>query len=183
MISEFEGPIPGESLTREPKSAPWERPPEIVDPEEAIQMHLMHLSDPERREAVADSLQLGVDVQSLVKGYLRSAVANGRHTTDISYLIMPIIHEEILQIALDAGLVEGEDFEEGLKDKDADKKKRQVEFQKAKRKLQKAKGSTETAQTEEAFPMDSEELPDDIGSGMEESEPDVKGFMKRREKV
>lgn len=183
MISEFEGPIPGESLTREPKSAPWERPPEIVDPEEAIQMHLMRLNEEDRKEAIADALQLGVDVKSLTKGYLRSAVANGIHTVDVSMLVTPIIHEAILQIALDAGLVAGEDFEEGLEDKNADKKKRQIEFQKAKRKLSKTKGSVKTAQTEEAIPMDSEELPDDNGSGMEESEPDTKGFMKRREKV
>ena len=29
---QFERPVPGQSLTTTPKSAPYERPPEITDP-------------------------------------------------------------------------------------------------------------------------------------------------------
>ena len=32
----LKAPIPGQSLTDEPKNYPWENPPEITDPEEAI---------------------------------------------------------------------------------------------------------------------------------------------------
>jgi len=48
MKKAFEAPIPGQSLTGRPKNYPWERPPEITDPEVATQMHLMRLSDPKR---------------------------------------------------------------------------------------------------------------------------------------
>jgi len=41
----FNAPIPGQSLTREPKSRPFERPPEIVHPEEALQSHLKRMND------------------------------------------------------------------------------------------------------------------------------------------
>ena len=34
MASFLEAPIPGQSLTDEPKNWPWENPPEMVDPDE-----------------------------------------------------------------------------------------------------------------------------------------------------
>jgi len=37
---QFERPVPGQSLTTTPKSAPYERPPEITDPMEALDYHL-----------------------------------------------------------------------------------------------------------------------------------------------
>ncbi len=33
----YDRPIPGQSLTTEPKNAPYENPPEIVDVDEAIE--------------------------------------------------------------------------------------------------------------------------------------------------
>ena len=35
----FAAPIPGQSLTTEPKGLPFERPPKIVDPIEALDLH------------------------------------------------------------------------------------------------------------------------------------------------
>ena len=37
-------PIPGQSLTAEPRSQAFERPPEVVDPIEALDLHLDNLS-------------------------------------------------------------------------------------------------------------------------------------------
>ena len=43
---QFDRPIPGQSLTSTPKGAPYERPPEINDPMEALEMHLDNLDNP-----------------------------------------------------------------------------------------------------------------------------------------
>ena len=40
----FERPIPGQSLTAESKSQAFERPPEITDPIEALDIHIDNLS-------------------------------------------------------------------------------------------------------------------------------------------
>lgn len=94
------GPIPGESLTKEPKNYAWERPPEIVDPEEAIMMHISRLQNEDRMNTVLDALEFGmVDLQTLVKGIMRSAVANGIHTIDVGLIAAPIVHEYIKQTA------------------------------------------------------------------------------------
>lgn len=118
-------PMPGQSLTREPKAAPYERPPQIVDPEEALDWHLDRLSEDDRKEALVDAAEFDIDVVTLTQGLLRGAVAEGRHSVDVSLLIAPIIHEFICGV-LDAA---GVDYDEGFED-DSDKRE-MVNYQKA----------------------------------------------------
>ena len=104
--------IPGQSLTAEPKNAPYENPPEITTPEDAVEWHLDRLTEPDRLEALVDTLELGLDVVTLTEGLLRGAVVEGRHSVDISLVIAPVIHEFIKTTADKAGL----DYEEGFPD-------------------------------------------------------------------
>lgn len=108
----FNKPIPGESLTSTPKNAPYENPPEISDPEEALQVHLSRLTDPNRMDKVMGLLDIGVDIQTMTEGILRSAVMNGIHSIDISLIIAPVIHEYIKLTADQVGI----DYKEGFED-------------------------------------------------------------------
>ena len=174
---QFEAPIPGQSLTEAPGNRPYERPPEIVDPEEAIQMHLTRLTDPERLEGVIDAIELGMDIRSLTTGILRSAVAEGIHTVDISLLVAPVLHEFIKATAEDAGL----EYDEGFVDEEAEERRRRtIQYAKAKRKLKKKGYITEEEGTEEAIPTGGEELPEPTGEP--EPSPEPTGIMKRRAK-
>jgi hypothetical protein len=129
------GPIPGESLTGAPKNHAWERPPEMTDPEEVIQMHIMRLQDEDRMNAVLDALEFeAVDLYTLVKGLMRSAVANGIHSIDTGLLAAPIVHEYIKQTAEDLDI----EFDEGLsRDKDREKSNDMRAVLKAKKMLKK----------------------------------------------
>jgi hypothetical protein len=91
----FSRPIPGQSLTAEPRNAPYERPPEYVDPEEALMMHIDHLNSPDAISAMAQSVDMGLDIRTITEGILRSAVMEGLHTIDVSLLVAPVIHEFI----------------------------------------------------------------------------------------
>lgn len=95
----FDRPIPGQSLTTPPRNAPYERPPEVVDPEQALQIHLDRLTDPDRMEDAMFFLEMGVDMVTLVEGILRSAVMEGVHSIDVSLIIAPVIHEYIKSTA------------------------------------------------------------------------------------
>ena len=114
----FNRPIPGQSLTAEPKSRPYERPPEVNDPEEALRLHLTRLNDVDRLDTAMLLLQKGVDVRSLTEGLLRSAVAEGIHTIDISLIIAPTIHEFISDVADEVGLEYKTGFEEDEQEED-----------------------------------------------------------------
>ena len=112
----FNGPIPGQSLTTEPKGLPFERPPEVTDPIEALDIHLDKLSDPDSMEDALFFLEMGLDLVSLVEGILRSAVMEGIHNIDVSLIIGPVIHEHIKAAATRADI----EFNEGFEDKDKD---------------------------------------------------------------
>ena len=112
----FNGPIPGQSLTTEPKGLPFERPPEVTDPIEALDIHLDKLSDPDSMEDALFFLEMGLDLVSLVEGILRSAVMEGIHSIDVSLIIGPVIHEHIKAAAIRADI----EFNEGFEDKDKD---------------------------------------------------------------
>ena len=53
----YDRPIPGQSLTTEPKNAPYENPPEITDPDEALMVHLDHLNNEEAAEDILDFIE------------------------------------------------------------------------------------------------------------------------------
>ena len=108
----FNAPIPGQSLTTEPKNYPWENPPEYADPEDALMWHMDKLGDPEKTKAALGLLELGLDVVTLTEGILRGAVADGIHTIDTSLIIAPIIHEYLTGTAYAAGI----EYKEGLSD-------------------------------------------------------------------
>ena len=112
----FSSPIPGQSLTSEPKNSTWENPPEYSSPEEALLWHLEKFENPKKVEAVVGLIGLGLDLVTMTEGLLRTAVAEGRHSIDVSLIIAPVIHEYIKGIADASGLnyIEGLDDEEEL---------------------------------------------------------------------
>lgn len=116
-MKQFSAPIPGQSLTLEPKAYAWERPPEINDPEEAIQMHIARLSQPKMLEAALDAMELGeLDIATLTKGIMRGAVSNGIHSIDVAMIAAPIVHEYLRQAADTFGI----DVDDGFEDKAAE---------------------------------------------------------------
>ena len=115
---QFNRAIPGQSLTTPPKSAPYERPPQISDPLEAIDYHLEQLDDPKAVEELMFFLELGVDLSTLVEGIARKAVLDGIHSIDISLSIAPVIHEYVKGYA-DAMDI---DYDEGFEDEEQDRK-------------------------------------------------------------
>ena len=105
-------PIPGESLTIEPKSIEYERPPQTVDVKEALPIHLDNLNRPEGMRDIVFFMQNDVPLKTMVEGLLRSAVLEGIHSVDISLMIAPVVHEYI-KGELDAL---GVTYDEGIDD-------------------------------------------------------------------
>ena len=164
--------IPGQSLTAEPKNAPYENPPEMTMPEDAIGWHLDRLTEEDRLEALVDALELGLDVVTLTEGLLRGAVMDGRHGVDVSLIIAPVIHEFIKNTADKAGI----DYEEGFPD-DTEKRKAvkyQINEHKARKAIAEYEG--EDGDTEEAMPVEAEEE-----AMIEETSAAPAGLMSRKE--
>lgn len=170
-MNRFERPIPGQSLTTPPRSFPYERPPEITDPEQALQVHLYRLSDKETMEDVLYYLEQGVDLVTMVEGILRTGVMSGLHSIDVSLIIAPAIHEFIKVTADEVGL----EYEEGFEDKEGKKRKTYARnILRAKDMLKKVKADMPVAVEEK------EEEPEVVMEAAEEVAPEPKGLMARR---
>ena len=166
----FERPIPGQSLTAESRSQAFERPSEITDPIEAIDMHIDNLSKDGAMEDVLYFLEFGVDLVTLVQGVLRSAVMEGIHSIDVSLIIAPVLHEHIKGFAEAAKL----DYDEGFENEEGKKAlsyKRDVA--RAKQMLKKLKEEESEAPTPEPMETPEPELE------MQEQEPVKTGLMAR----
>jgi hypothetical protein len=168
----FNGPIPGQSLTSEPRSLPFERPADIVDPIEALEMHIDKMSEPEAIEDALFFLEMGLDLVTLVEGILRSAVMEGIHSLDVSMIIAPVLHEHIKSIADAADI----DYDEGFDDPDRDKA---LEYQRdtmRAEKLLKRLSKEEGIEEEEPKEIPEEEEPMEETSDMA---PPTQGLMSR----
>jgi hypothetical protein len=107
----LKAPIPGQSLTDEPKNYPWENPPEITDPEEAIAMHMTKFNNPEVIDNMLDLLDIGFPVRALAESILTASVSAGLHSIDVSLIVAPFMHEHIISMANEAGVSYVEGFE------------------------------------------------------------------------
>ena len=104
------GPIPGQSLTKTPRNALYERAPEIVEPNDAIIWHMQKLSDPKRLDNLLFTLEYGLPVKHATQAALTFAVAKGIHNIDISLIIAPAIHKFIATTAKEANIEYLDDF-------------------------------------------------------------------------
>jgi len=100
----FSAPIPGQSLTDEPRNYPWERPPEISDPEEVIQMYLDKLSNEEALSAAMVALENNFTIRDVTSGILRVGVSKGFHSIDAGMIAAPVLHHYIKKNADDMGV-------------------------------------------------------------------------------
>ena len=169
----FERPIPGQSLTTEPKNAPYERPPEIVDPVEALNVHIENLLKPGAMEDALYFLEYGVDLVTLVQGILRRAVMEGIHSIDVSLIIAPVIHEYIKGFADADGLNYKEGWETEEEEKALSYRRDAERAKKLMNKLREEEG--------QAIPTTMKEMTEEpeMEPEVEEEEPAKTGLMAR----
>ena len=95
----FEAPIPGQSLTGEPRQYPWESPPELDKVEDVIKFYIDKLSSQEVMDDLFIALDEGFPLNILVKSILTTGVMEGMHPIDVSMIIASVLHEYILGAA------------------------------------------------------------------------------------
>ena len=97
----FNRPIPGESLTDDLGSRPFEQPPRRVDPDEVLEDVLEKLQDEDRRDKILDLVFSGVPVETIVNTFALEGVTRGEFTPDVAEIIKPVLAMVIMDLALD----------------------------------------------------------------------------------
>jgi len=108
----FDAPIPGSSLTKEMGSRPWKNPPQHTTLEEAVDFYVNKMSTDEFTNKLVTNLEMGIPVTSIANVIQMHGVMEGRHTLDISIMLIPILMEMIALIGDTMGI----EYDMGLED-------------------------------------------------------------------
>lgn len=91
MASPLSQPIPGQSLTDTPKAAPWERPPEMVEPRDILEYYIKKLDDDELMQDLSVVFELGGDLKTVVSSLTLIEAQKGTHTVDAGMIVAPMV--------------------------------------------------------------------------------------------
>jgi len=95
---------PGHSLTQDNSRWAWGKPPQITDPEEALEVAIASLQRPKVRDEMFKLLYTGVSVEVMVEGYVLQAFHDGKFMPDVGMLIQPPLGMYIAHMAEEAGI-------------------------------------------------------------------------------
>ena len=154
----FDAPIPGQSLTAEVGARPWQQPAQFSTVEEAFEFYAPKISDPKLNDSLLDALEMGLPVSTIAELLVQSGAMEGKHTIDVSILLLPVIMELVAYIADEAEIKYNMGVENKIDQDVIPESKISAVMQQLKSK--KPKDSVE----EKAMPMpDAEETPEPSG--------------------
>ena len=141
----FDAPIPGQSLTAEPRSRPWNNPPQLDTVEDAMEYYLPKLSSPEFAPRLLEVIERGIPLTSLAETIVTGGAMQGIHSIDVGMLVSPIL------VVFMEGMAEIAEIEYNLGDKDKDEVADPQLVRKAMQELEKAESTIkETKESEGA---------------------------------
>ena len=100
----FDAPIPGQSLTTEGGSRPWEQEPMYNTVEEAFEFYATRITDPLINESLLDAVEMGTPITSIAEILVQNSAMEGKHNIDVSILVLPVVMELIAYVAEEAGV-------------------------------------------------------------------------------
>lgn len=164
--SMFNAPIPGQGLTEELGSTPWQHPPQYATVDEAMNFYAERIMSPNFKEDITDVMELGVPLTTLANALQLGAVMQGKHTIDVGVLVTPVIVEMLSYVGDKAGV----EYSTGLEKEDVDPDKIKdshiaLAMQKVKQKMEKAGETVEDSPTE-AEPSQEQEPVEEAPTGL-----------------
>ena len=165
----FDAPIAGQSLTAEVGARPWQQAPMYSTVEEAFEYYATKISDPEINESLFDTLEMGTPVGPIAEILVQSGAMEGKHSIDVSILILPVIMELIAYVADEAGI----EYDMGINKPIDQDKISESKMALAIKKMKANKDSTSTEEEEEEPMVKPEAVPS-------EESPQPSGLMSRR---
>ena len=168
----FLAAVPGSGLTSEPGSRAYKNPPQYSTVDDAMNYYVTRLASDEVADQIVSVLDMGVPVTELANIMQMHGVMEGKHTLDMSMLMLPVLMEIIALIGDTAGI----DYNMGTKKSDPERAENNI--------VQAAKMKMETElrdKTLDGFSKDKEtEMPEEIEEEAEEPATEPTGLMARR---
>ena len=99
VTSMFDAPIPGQSLTVELGSRPWQQSPQMSTVDDTIEYYMERMTTEEFMNQLMDVLELDVPITSIVNTMQLNSVMEGVHSVDVGVLVSPLLIEMIMYMA------------------------------------------------------------------------------------
>jgi hypothetical protein len=103
-VNMLDAPIPGQSLTGELGSKPWESPPKYPTVEAAINFYIGQFAKPKLLGPLLDQVEEGLPISTIVNALQSAAMMEGLHTLDVGLLASPVLVEYIALQSEEAGI-------------------------------------------------------------------------------
>lgn len=97
----LDAPIPGQSLTAEPKSRPWRRPYRFATVDEAVEFYMPMFADETFTTLLVEQMENGIPLTTIAEILTTSNVMEGNHSIDVAVLVSPVLIEA-MQFKADA---------------------------------------------------------------------------------
>lgn len=95
----LDAPVPGMSLTAEPKSRPWRRPSQASTVDDALALYAPIFKNKKANKQLIQQIENGVPLTSIADLLITANTMEGRHTLDVGILIAPILVETMINLA------------------------------------------------------------------------------------
>lgn len=93
------GPIPGQSLTKEPGASPWEKPPQFTDLDEAMSFLIQNMTEPKVAHKLLALMEAGIPITSILDTLLMQGFMDGKWTPDLAILLAKPLTALLIKIA------------------------------------------------------------------------------------
>ena len=104
QIDPFDAPVPGQSLTDEPGKWPWDAPPKMVDPDDAVDFVIGRIEDDQdTKDDIDKFLMSGTPVESIVNTIAFTGFAEGLWNPDVAEIIKFPLSAYFATMAIDRG--------------------------------------------------------------------------------
>ena len=157
----FNAPIPGESLTAELGSRPWQRPPQYSDINEIVEDYVTKMNTDEFSKQLADTMGMGIPLTTLANSIQLAGVMQGKHTVDTGILVMPILIESMMAIGDALGIKYNSGLEDDanlLKNRDSLARSSIMKLRKEKEKTEGQVPTSQPVEKESEIPMETEPM-------------------------
>ena len=101
QLDPMDAPVPGQSLTSDPSNMPYESPPDITDPQQAVSEIILVLEDPRTKKDILSVLATGFPVEAMVHSFVLAGVAEGKFSVDVAEIAKPVLALYIIKMGLE----------------------------------------------------------------------------------
>ena len=176
-IDPFVAPIPGQGLTSEIGSRPWQRPPELPTIEMVLSFYADRFSDPKIASTSVSLMESGIPITNLSETLMTANVMEGKHSIDTGMLAIPFIVELLEYLAKEANIkyILGDEEEED------DSILKSIAAQKAFREFEEETGRGTKMETKEDTPLKEDSVEQTSQTQVENTKSEPNGLMSRGE--